>query len=124
MVRDTPPFQDVSTYQIWNSYLKAYRRYGPDTKAGRTDGQTDGRTDSAITICLPKFLWGHKNITPETSLNIYISKEESKDRESIQSNTTSDPKFPKLSFCQKLILHQTPSYLYLICLHCVFTVLD
>ena len=20
-----------------------------------------GRTDSAITICLPKFLWGHKN---------------------------------------------------------------
>ena len=29
---------------------------------GRTDGLTDGRTDSAITICLPKFLWGHKNM--------------------------------------------------------------
>ena len=29
---------------------------------GLTDGLTDGRTDSAITICLPKFLWGHKNI--------------------------------------------------------------
>ena len=29
---------------------------------GLTDGRTDGRTDSAITICLPKFLWGHKNI--------------------------------------------------------------
>ena len=27
---------------------------------GRTDWRTDGRTDSAITICLPKFLWGHK----------------------------------------------------------------
>ena len=27
---------------------------------GRTDGRTDRRTDSAITICLPKFLWGHK----------------------------------------------------------------
>ena len=27
---------------------------------GRTDGRTDGLTDSAITICLPKFLWGHK----------------------------------------------------------------
>ena len=26
----------------------------------RRDGRTDGRTDSAITICLPKFLWGHK----------------------------------------------------------------
>ena len=57
MVRDTPPSRDVSTHQIWNSYIKEYRRYGPDTKAGRTDG----RTDSAITICLPKFLWGHKN---------------------------------------------------------------
>ena len=64
MVRDTPPSQDVSTHQIWNSYLKEYRRYGPDTKAGRTDSRT---TDSAITICLPKFLWGHKKVIP-TSL--------------------------------------------------------
>ena len=40
MVRDTPPSQYVSTHQIWNSYLKEYRRYGPDTKAGRTDGRT------------------------------------------------------------------------------------
>ena len=24
------------------------------------DGLTDGLTDSAITICLPNFLWGHK----------------------------------------------------------------
>ena len=37
MVHHTPPSQDVSTYQIWNSYLKECRRYGPDTKAGRTD---------------------------------------------------------------------------------------
>ena len=45
MVRDTPPFQDVSTHQIWNSYLKEYRRYAPDTKRdGRTYGRTDGRT--------------------------------------------------------------------------------
>ena len=40
MVRHTPPSQDVSTHQIWNSYLKEYRRYGPDMKAGRTDGRT------------------------------------------------------------------------------------
>ena len=53
MVRDTPSSQDVSTHQIWNSYLKEYRRYAPDTKR---DGRTDGRTDSAITICLQKFL--------------------------------------------------------------------
>ena len=25
------------------------------------DGQTDGGMDKAITICLPQFLWGHKN---------------------------------------------------------------
>ena len=59
MVRNTPPSQDVSTHQIWNSYLKEYRRYGPDTKAGRTDGPTDGECDY---ICLPKFLWGHNKI--------------------------------------------------------------
>ena len=40
MVRDTLPSQDASTHQIWNSYLKEYRRYGPDTKAGRTHGRT------------------------------------------------------------------------------------
>ena len=68
MVRDTPPSQDASTHQIWNSYLKEYRRYGPDTKAGRTHGGTDGQTDSAITICLPKFLWGHKNLSTLCSL--------------------------------------------------------
>ena len=43
MVRDTPPSQDASTHQIWNSYLKEYRRYAPDTKR-------DGQTDIVITI--------------------------------------------------------------------------
>ena len=41
MVRDTPPSQDVSTYQIWNPYLKESRRYAPDTKRDR---RADGRT--------------------------------------------------------------------------------
>ena len=53
MVRDTPPYQDASTYQIWDSYLKEYRRYALDTKR---DGRMDRRTlrvDSVITICLP-----------------------------------------------------------------------
>ena len=30
MVNDTPPSQDASTHQIWNSYLKEYKRYAPD----------------------------------------------------------------------------------------------
>ena len=37
MVHATPPSQDASTHQIWNSYLKEYRRYATDTKR-------DGRT--------------------------------------------------------------------------------
>ena len=28
---------------------------------GLTDRQTDGGKDSAIAICLPKVIWGHKN---------------------------------------------------------------
>ena len=47
-VRDTLSSQDACTYQVWDSYLKEYKRYAPDTKGG----QTDRRTDSAITICL------------------------------------------------------------------------
>ena len=31
MVCDTPPFQDAFTHEIWNSYLKEYRRYAPDS---------------------------------------------------------------------------------------------
>ena len=109
MVCGTLSSRDAFTHQIWNSYLKEYRRYAqnsmqfletrsevkfkvtvtqlwyatlchlkmhPHTKFGiptsknigdmhRTrswmDGWMDGQTDSAITICLPKFLWGHKN---------------------------------------------------------------
>ena len=51
----TPLFQDASTYQIWNSYLKEHRRYAPDTK-------WDGQTDSAITICLPNSFGGIKRL--------------------------------------------------------------
>ena len=31
MMCDTPPSQDALTQQIWNSYLKEYRRYAPDS---------------------------------------------------------------------------------------------
>ena len=40
MVCGTPPFQDASTHQIWDSYLKEYREMH----------RTRGGTDSAITI--------------------------------------------------------------------------
>ena len=31
MVCDTPSTQGAFTHQIWNSYLKEYRRYAPDS---------------------------------------------------------------------------------------------
>ena len=31
MVCDTPPSQYAFTHQIWNSYLKEYRKYAPDS---------------------------------------------------------------------------------------------
>ena len=31
MLHDTPLFQDASTHQIWNTYLKEYKRYAKDT---------------------------------------------------------------------------------------------
>ena len=36
MVRDTPSSQDASTHQIWNSYLKEYKKYAPNTKILKT----------------------------------------------------------------------------------------
>ena len=40
-------------------YLQTTKKAPKSISVARTDGQTD----SAITICLPKFLWGHKNIS-------------------------------------------------------------
>ena len=101
MVCDTSSSQDASTHQIWDSHLKQYKRYAPDSIILKTRSEVkvtvtqkwyatlrhpkmyphtkfeiptskntgdmdrtrkrDGLTDSAITICLPEFLWGHKN---------------------------------------------------------------
>ena len=63
ILRDTFLSQYASTHQIWNSYLKEYRRHdrtGSGTD-GLTGGRMDGGMDKAITICLSQFLWGHKD---------------------------------------------------------------
>ena len=47
MICDTPSSQDAFTHQIWNSYLKEYRRYAPDsmqfleTRSGQVQGHSD-----------------------------------------------------------------------------------
>ena len=44
MLRDTLLSQYAPTHQIWNSYLKEYRRYVPDRKPdGLKDGQRNGK---------------------------------------------------------------------------------
>ena len=60
----------VTVTRKWYATLR-YPKMHPHTKFGiptsknigdmhLTRSGRDGRTDSAITICLPKFLWGHK----------------------------------------------------------------
>ena len=58
MVSDTPPSQDASTHQIWNSYLKEYRRYAPDMKG-------DGRTVRLLYAAQSSFGGIKKNISKQ-----------------------------------------------------------
>ena len=75
----------VKVTQKWYMTLRHPKMY-PHTKFGipiskkigdmdrtrRRDGRTDGPTDSAITICLPKFLWGHKNLEMRPEVNVKV----------------------------------------------------
>ena len=61
----------VTVTRKWYMTLRYPKMY-PHTKFGIPTSNNigdmdqtrkrDGRTDSAITICLPKFLWGHKKL--------------------------------------------------------------
>ena len=51
MVCDTPSSQDAFTLQIWNSYLKEYRRHAPDSiqfLETRSEGQVQGHSDQIM----------------------------------------------------------------------------
>ena len=48
MACDTPSSKDAFTHQIWNSYLKEYRRYTPDSmqfSRNLVRGQVQGHSD-------------------------------------------------------------------------------
>ena len=45
MVRNTPPSQDASTHQFWNSYLKEYKRYVQDTTIQKNKVRGQGHSD-------------------------------------------------------------------------------
>ena len=58
MVQDTPSSQDAPAHQIWDSYLKEYRRYAPDTKR-------DGHAITIHSFGGIKMLTGTKSIKLE-----------------------------------------------------------
>ena len=74
MVRDTLPSQDASTHQIWNSYLKEYRRYAPDTKGdGRTDIVITIKTNSEVKVTVTRKWYAtlrHPKMHPQTKFGI------------------------------------------------------
>ena len=71
MVGDTPPSQDVSTHQIWNSYLKEYRRYAPDSMQF-----LETRSEVKLKVTVTQLLYGtlrHLKMHPHTKFEIPTS---------------------------------------------------
>ena len=76
----------VTVTRKWYATL-GHPKMHPHTKFGiltsknigdihRTQSGKDRRTDSAITICLPKFLWGHKNKTSQVTSSLFPKRRE------------------------------------------------
>ena len=69
MVCDAPPFQDASTNQICNSYLKEYGRYAPDTIILKTRSKVQVSVTGKLYATL-----SHPKIHSYTKFGIPISK--------------------------------------------------
>ena len=71
MVCDTQPSQDAYTHQIWNSNLKDYRRYTPDSMQFL---ETRSEVKFKVTVTL---LWyetlGHPKMHPHTKFEMPTS---------------------------------------------------
>ena len=69
MVRNTSSSQDASTHQIWNSYLKKYKRYAPDTIILKT------RSEIKVTVTLKLYATlPHPKMHPHIKFGIPTSK--------------------------------------------------
>ena len=71
MVCDTPPFQDVFTHKIWNSYLKEYRRYAPDSMQF-----LETRSEAKFKVTVTQLWYGtlrHPKMHPHTKFEIPTS---------------------------------------------------
>ena len=71
MVRDTLSSQDASTYQIWDPYLKLYRRYAPDTIILKA--RSDVKVKATVTCTCYETLC-YFNMHPHTKFGIPTSK--------------------------------------------------
>ena len=66
---DTSPSQDASTHQIWNSYLKGYKRYAPDTIILETRSEVKVKVTQKLYVALC-----HPKMHLHTKFGISISK--------------------------------------------------
>ena len=72
MVCDTRPSQDAAIYQIWNSYLKEYSRYAPDSMPildTRSEVKVTVTKEGSITLRHPN-MHAHTKFGIPTSKNI------------------------------------------------------
>ena len=71
MKRDIPPSEDASTRQIWNSYLKEYERYVPDTIILKTRSEVNVTVTQKwyMTLCY-HMMHPHTKFGIPTSKNI------------------------------------------------------
>ena len=70
LVHDTPSSQDASTHQIWDSYLKNYTRYAPDTIILETKSSAQSPKYWYMTLRHPK-MHPHTKFGIPNSNNIY-----------------------------------------------------
>ena len=68
MVHNTPPFQDVFTQQIWNSYLKKLKRYASDTIILKTRSEVKVKVTQGLYVTLR-----HPKMQPHTKFEIPTS---------------------------------------------------
>ena len=76
MIRDSPPSQDAFIHQIWNSYLKEYKRYAPDSMhilETRPEIKVTLTQGWYATLCQPK-KQPHTKLGIPTSNKIFIKR--------------------------------------------------
>ena len=90
MVCTTPPSQDASTLQIWNSYLREYRRYAPNSMLilETRSGHVTVTQGWYATLCH----LGHPKMHPHTKFGIPTSNNMRYAQETIILKTRSEVK--------------------------------